>query len=89
MCIDCNSISALKLSCLKRLTFNLDFFVGTPPDFPDCYCENGTCIVRGRENENSTESVPASAPSMMDEVETNTRPTVGWCEADGCDQLSV
>ncbi|KAL7507609.1 hypothetical protein ACHAXN_010210 [Cyclotella atomus] len=64
-------------------------FCGTTPDFADCYCENDTCIVRGKENENSTESVPASAPSMMDEVETNTRPTVGWCEADGCDQLSV
>ena len=75
------------LSCSNRLTFNLD--LGTPPDFADCYCENDTCIVRGRENKNSIESAPASAPSMMDEVETNTHPTVGWCEADSCDQLSV
>lgn len=39
---------------ISRLFCFVEYSVGTPPDFSDCYCENDTCIVKVQSKENAT-----------------------------------
>lgn len=35
------------------------YFEGTPPDFSDCFCDNGTCVAVGEKNTGEIPTVPA------------------------------